>query len=121
MDNGVLAVTIEGRVLASGGEITRHTAGRLKTHTRLQEEQAQIPVPEEFSELIHLTHQLMQHPDQPYDPDDDMGVNDLCAATLGYCLASLLPIDESDKQAFLGLSPLLLLEALQDQIDDLQI
>jgi Lon protease-like protein len=121
MDNGLLAVTIEGRVLASVGEITRDTDGLLNTQTTLQEEPEQIPVPEEFSELIHLTHQLMQHPDQPYDPDDDMGVNHSCAATLGYCLASLLPIDESDKQVFMGLSPLLLLEALQDKIDDLQI
>ena len=121
MENGLLAVTIEGRNKTSIGDVTCDSDGLLNAHVSLLDAAEEVSVPADFIELMHLTRQLMQHPDQPYDAGDDMGVNETCAASLGYCLASLLPIDESKKQKMLGLSPLSLLEALQDQIDDLQV
>lgn len=117
-DNGLLLVSIEGVELARVGELQVESDQLIKADIELINSPLFEPVPEEFSELVYITRQLLQHPEQQVK---DYQLDFSSAEYLGCRLAEALPVTESKKQQWLAMPTLQRLQALQDQIEDLQV
>nr|WP_235937705.1 LON peptidase substrate-binding domain-containing protein [Marinobacter caseinilyticus] len=118
LENGMLGITVEGQSKVAVVKTWRAPDGLNMGDAEYLVEEAELAIPEAFSELPVVLKALLKH---PVVNDLDMNVSFSDARDVGWRLTELLPLDKQEKQRLVELQdPLERLERLHALLEALE-
>lgn len=120
MPDGLLGILVKGGQRARIQEKQREADGLNTGAVELLPDEAVLPVPDEYEDLVSLLRQLLEQIPPDYYPEDDRQFAD--AGWVGFRLAELLPLGNAQKQYFLEMNdPLRRLELIRPLLESMQV
>jgi len=119
LDDGLLGIVFRGLQKFTIQDTRMRDNGLLMAHVQTQMEPDEVEVPNEYSVLSMITSRFMEQVGQNYPLFQPHHLQD--ANWVGYRLAELLPLENSEKQALLELdAPLERLQRLLEMLPRFQ-
>ncbi len=118
LDNGLLGITVEGQSKVSVIKAWKAPDGLNVGDVECLVDEAELGIPDEYSELPVVLRALLKH---PVVNDLDMDVTFDDARDVGWRLTELLPLDKQEKQRLVALqNPIERLERLHALLEALE-